>query len=442
MKKKELIKELIVNFQQSLPASVIQRNLQLPLHTGKIITVPGVRRCGKSSLFSLAINQLLSEGIEREKILFLNFDDERLSFSSEDFDEILQAYRELYPNEKMAEVYFFFDEIQMTSNWEQFVRRVYDSVSKQIFLTGSNSRMLSSEIATSLRGRTLQFEEFPLSFDEYCHFKDIDTNYYNTSSRAKIINAFYEYLKFGAFPEIVLGDAIYREKILQEYFFVMLYKDLIERYDIRNSSPVRYFIKRMMLNITKPTSINKIYNELKSQGVSVAKNTLYELADQTEAIYLLLSLPKFDFSLIKESNTNKKYYCIDNGLRNAVLTPHSDDAGILLENLVFIHLRRKYSFQKGIYYFKEKKECDFVLTDHSEVIELIQVAWQIDDLDTRNREIAGLIEASNTTNCNKLSIITAETEDEIVVEDRNIRVIPAWKWLLDDVKEIPQPLHF
>ena len=376
MKKKELLKQLIASFQHSVPMEVYPRELKLPTDSGKIITVPGVRRCGKSSLFLLVINQLLTEKhIRKEQILFLNFDDERLQFNAENLDEILQAYRELYPDIPLKDAYLFFDEIQMAKDWQQFVRRIYEQECKHIFITGSNSRMLSSELSTSLRGRTLQYEEFPLSFREYCSFKGIDTNFYIPEHRARITNAFKEYLHQGAFPEVVLAAPLLKERILQEYFFVMLYKDLVERYEIKNPEPVRYFIKRVMSNLTKPTSINRIYNELKSQGVSIGKNTLYDVIVQTESIYLFFALTKYEPSLVKESSGDKKYYCIDNGLRSVLLNPQSEDNGKLLENAVYLHLRRNLSVEAGLHYYKGKKECDFVQTSHGEVIHLIQVTY-------------------------------------------------------------------
>lgn len=428
MKTKELLKQLIVTFQNSLPIDVLPRELSLPTDSKKIITVPGVRRCGKSSLLLLVINQLLNKGITKEQILFLYFDDERLQFNAHNLDEILQAYRELYPDIPLRDVYMFFDEIQMADDWQPFIRRVYEQECKNIFITGSNSRMLSSELSTSLRGRTLQYEEFPLSFKEYCQFTGTDTNYYVAANRAKLINAFKEYLKFGGFPEVVLSQEIYKERILQEYFFVMLYKDLIERYEIKNPAPVRYFIKRVMANLTKPTSINRIYNELKSQGVSIGKNTLYELIEQTEAIYLFFSLTKYSTSIIKENSGDKKYYCIDTGLRHILLNSQSEDNGKLLENAVYLHLRRTLSPQENIHYYKEKKECDFLITDQMEVTQLIQVSWDIHDEDTRRREIEGLLEASVATGCQNLTIVTFDEEEEIVEEERRIKIIPVWKW--------------
>ena len=431
MKKKELLKQLIAGFQAGLPVEVYPRELMLPVDSNKIITVPVVRRCGKSSLFLLVINQLISKkGIRKEQILFLNFDDERLQFDAENLDEILQAYRELYPDISLKDVYMFFDEVQMADDWQPFVRRVYEQECRHIFLTGSNSRMLSSELATSLRGRTLQYEEFPLSFNEFCNFTDINTNYYVPENRAKLVNAFKTYLHGGGFPEVVLAAPLYKDRILQEYFFVMLYKDLVERYEIKNPEPIRYFIKRVMSNLAKPISINRIYNELKSQGVSIGKNTLYDVIVQTESVYLFFSLTKYEPSLVKESTGDKKYYCIDNGLRSVLLNPHSEDNGKLLENAVFLHLRRNLRIQEELHYYKGKKECDFVVVEYDKVTRLIQVSYQIGDEETRKREVDGLLEAAQATGCRELTIVTMEAEAEWKEQDMSIHVVPAWKWML------------
>lgn len=432
MEKKELLKQLIAGFQASLPVEVRPREFSIPVDSGKIITVPGVRRCGKSSLFLLAINQLIREQIvTKEQILFLNFDDERLKMNADNLDEILQAYRELYPAISLKDVYMFFDEVQMADDWQPFVRRVYEQECRHIFLTGSSSRMLSSELATSLRGRTLQYEEFPLSFNEFCDFTGIDTNHYVPESRAKLVNAFKVYLHGGGFPEVVLAAPLYKDRILQEYFFVMLYKDLVERYEIKNPEPIRYFIKRVMSNLTKPTSINRIYNELKSQGVSIGKNTLYDVIVQIESIYLFFSLTKYEPSLVKENTGDKKYYCIDNGLRSVLLNPQSEDNGKLLENVVFLHLQRNLRIQEGLHYYKGKKECDFVVVEYDEVTRLIQVSYQMNDEETRRREVDGLLEAAQITGCRELTIITMEMEAKWNEQGMLIHVLPAWKWMLD-----------
>ena len=190
------------------------------------------------------INQL-SQTISRTKILFVNFEDERLELSQDDLDLILQAFAELYPDQKLSECYFFFDEIQNISGWEKFVRRIYDSISKNIYITGSNSKLLSSEIATSLRGRTISFEIYPLSFNEYLRFLNIEVDYYSSKSLAYIKNSMEKYLKNGGFPEIVFLEPLYANKTLQEYFNVLLYKDLAERYSITNTVALKYFLKRI-----------------------------------------------------------------------------------------------------------------------------------------------------------------------------------------------------
>lgn len=431
MIEKELIKQLIVDFQDSLPIDVYQRELQLPIDADKIITVPGVRRCGKSSLLFYLMNTLIGKyGVKKEQILFLNFDDERFDFQKDEFDLIIQSYRELYPAIMLKDVYMFFDEVQMADGWEQFVRRIYEQYCKHIFITGSNSKMLSSEISSSLRGRCLQYEEYPLSFSEYCSFKGIDTNYHSSANRALIVNAFKDYLFYGAFPEIALSRTIYRDRILQEYYYVMIYKDMIEHYGITNPLSVKYFVSRVMTNLTKPTSINKIYNEMKSQGVSIGKNSLYEWIEQTKSMYLFFSLPRYTASLVKESLSDNKYYCIDNGLRSIFIHPSSDDRGKLLENLVFLHLNRTLPIDGKLSYFRGKKECDFVLQEDFKVKALYQVTWSMNATDTYQRELDGLLEAAHDTHCDQLYILTMEEESVIEADGYTIHVVPAWKYMI------------
>jgi len=433
---KEVLKEIIVSNQNALPAEVKARSWEIPLNTGKAITIPGVRRSGKSSHFFIAQNKLLENGVPKEKILFMNLDDERLDFSGASTDRsasgiglILDAYRELYPKIPVNEVYFFLDEIQVATGWEKFVRRIYDNVSKNIYLTGSNSKMLSSEIATALRGRTLQFEIFPLSFSEFCSFKNLEMDFYDPAKKAILANACDEYIFKGGFPEIALGKEAFHEQILQEYYYVMIFKDLVERYNVKNVSVLRYLVKRLLANLTKPTSANKIFNEIKSAGINISKNTVYELIDQLASIYMFLPLPKFNASSIKEFSGMPKYYIIDNGLNCALQSVVSENRGSFLENAVYLHLRRKYPFGKGLFYFKGKYECDFLCSEKQSVSELVQVCWSLDSPGTRKREISGLLEAAKATGCRNLKIITHDFEDSIKEEGFDISVLPAMKFL-------------
>jgi len=430
MIRKGLLKELIVTFQELIPTQLYERKVVVPVDTGKVVALRGVRRCGKSSIMQLCINFLLESGVRREQILFINFDDERLHFDLSEFDLIVESYQELYPDVIFSDVYVFFDEIQTNKSWEQFVRRLYDQHTKHIFITGSNSKMLSSEIATSLRGRTLQYEVLPLSFTEYCHFAGLETKVYSGTTKPKLKKAFNEYLCYGGFPEVVLMKHEYYDRILQEYYFVMLYKDLVERYELKNISAIKYFINRMLINVSKPTSINKIYNELKSHGISVSKNTLYELVDHLEAIYFFLPVKKYEPSFVKQVSSDKKYYCIDNGLRKSLSQSYQDDHGLLLENSVFLWLRSKIDMSSGIYYYKGNKECDFVVVNGSVVSELIQVCWDISEKSTFEREIQGLLEAAQKLQCNNLLIITNDEDRFVEVDDYRISIVPAWRCFL------------
>lgn len=425
MKKKQLLKQIIRDFHLSENFDVKPRNIQPPIDTKKIITLIGVRRCGKTSIFYHMINQLIRK-IEKTKILFLNFEDERFELNSDELDLILQAYMELYPSYKLSECYFFFDEIQNIPNWEKFIRRMYDTISKNIFITGSNSKLLSSEIATSLRGRTLNFEIFPLSFKEYLSFKDIEVDFYSSKSLAFIKNAQESFLKNGSFPEILFLEEIYANKTLQEYFNVLLYKDLAERYNITNTVALKFFLKRIISSSTKQISINKIFNELKSSGIKIGKNTLYEFLEYVQNIYLALTLQKYDNSLINKELGEKKIYSIDIGLNNATEFKFSDDIGKSLENAVFLELKRK---EFDIYYYRtSKSECDFLVFDKNTISDVIQVTFDMSDENTKSREIKGLIEACKNFDLKSGTIITFDNEDELIENGIKIKIIPFYKW--------------
>ncbi len=431
--KKELLKQLIIEFQKRIPFAVFPRETTLPIKSNKIISVSGVRRSGKTHILFETINGIIKSGVPKENILFINFDDERLMLKTEEFDYILLSYIELFPDIDLNEVYVFFDEIQMLDKWEQYVRRLYDKNINNIFISGSNSKLLATEIATSLRGRALQYEVFPLSFNEFCSFRKLDTNYYDLQNRAKLINAFNEFLSKGSFPEVVLNNYLFFERTLHEYYHVMIYKDLIERYQITNIPVLKYFVLRLISNLTKPVSINKIYNEIRSAGLKLDKNFLYKLADYLNSIYFSQTIGKYDNSIIKTELANtKKTYLIDNGLITSLSFTTNKDYGKLLENSVYLWLRTKTYFNKGLYFYSHKHECDFVVVKKDKTSLLIQVSYDISSLETRKREIAGIIEASKYLDCRNAIIITYNNEDEIKYKELTISVIPAYKIFLNN----------
>lgn len=431
---KQYLKTQIAMRQAEFPTELKKRDIPLPINSGRIITIPGVRRCGKSSRMENVVNELLASGVKRQRFLWVSFDDERLvQMKSDELDMIIESYREMYPDEDMSQVYVFFDEIQLIDNWEYFVMRLYKHYTKNIFISGSNATMLSSELKSALRGWPEEEETLPLSFREYCEFKGLNTDSWLEEDLAKLRMAFYDYNTEGGFPEVVLTEnLLLKSKILQTYFDTMLLKDLVEHYRLSNIEVLRYFLKRIMANLTKPTSIRAIHGDIKSRGLKVSKDDLYDWANHACDIFMFIRIPNYSKSLQKIEASQPKYYCIDNGMRDAVLLPQSNDDGKKLENTVFLQLYRQRLPLDRIFYYQGKGECDFVVQHGTEIERLIQVTWSMKDDETRRREINGLKEASDVTGCRNLYIVTADESEEIVVEEgRTIHVVPAWRWLLD-----------
>lgn len=431
MEKKEILKTIIKEFHTKQLPDFIRREINIPVDTNKIISIVGARRAGKTYAFYQIINELLSKGVPKEAIIYINFEDERLDITIGELDLILQSYRELYPIINISETYLFFDEIQNINGWEKYIRRIYDSVTKKIFITGSNSKMLSEEISTSLRGRTLTYFIYPLSFKEFLRFKkfsfEMPTDLYDSAKKAILINLFAEYFIFGGFPEVVFLREELKTKTLQEYFNVMIFKDLVERYKIRDVFIMKYLLKRFFENIARTISINKIFNELKSQGFKISKDSLYGYTEYAKNI-LLISLVKRHYkSILKSELAGKKLYVIDNGLVKAVRITGEDERGILLENLIYNNLIRLKNTE--IRYFEEKKECDFVL--ENETTNIIQVCYSLSNKDTAKREILSLIEACKYFKVKNGYVITFDEKQNFTQEGTNISVIPAYEFLLN-----------
>lgn len=432
MNLRNIFQSIIALHQEEIPLSLHERSLQLPLNKQRIVTVTGVRRCGKSSLLHLTINRLLASGVDKEQILYIGFDDERLAnMDVSDFDEILQAYRLMYPDRPLSSVYMFFDEIQIVKGWELFVLRVYKSYCKNVYVTGSTAQMLSGEMSSALRGWPDEYTEYPLSFKEFIAFKGVKANRYTEEWAALMANMFKSYLLTGGFPQAVLANVeTERVKLLQAYFNTMLFRDMIEHYNISASpSVVRYFLKRVFNNITKPSSVNNIYNDLKSQGLKLSKDSLYQWLDYACNIFLLHKVPKYSKSIIKQSTSLSKYYVVDFALAKSVLLPQSEEKGKALENAVYMHLARHLNENEQIYYFNEGAECDFVIANDEGVKELIQVCWELDEFNTP-RECGGLCAASAATGCKKTSIVTCNQAQSIHYGDLQINVVAAWDFML------------
>lgn len=321
----------------------------------------------------------------------MGFDDERLiNMSSDELDDVIIAYMEMFPDIQIKDVHMFFDEIQLIKDWEYFVLRVYKS-----------------------------------------YFKDISTDSYLEQDKARLKTAFEDFIHTSAFPEIVLATSKSEQlKLLHGYFDTMILRDLTEHYRISNTSVVRYLIKRIMDNLTKPTSIDAIYNDIKSQGLKVSKDDLYLWADYACRIFMFIRIPRYSRSVGKERKLLDKYYCMDNGLRAAVLMPQSNDHGKYLENTILLYLKRNLLPSDKISYYQGYTECDFVLQREDRVVQLIQATWSMTDAETREREIKGLLEASSATGCDNLLILTHDEEGILTKDGKQILVVPTWKWVL------------
>lgn len=425
---KNILKIIIKDFHSRSLPDFTPRELVVPVDLGKIISIIGPRRAGKTWYFFQLMANLEKQGVNREKILYLNFEDERLDFQA-GYDQILDAYMELYPDIAPEEIYLFFDEIQELPNWEKYIRRLYDSVTRKIFLTGSNAKMLSQELATSLRGRSLAFEMMPLSFREYLLFRGIDSqDRFSTKNRARIKAAFEDYLVWGGYPELVAMDFRFRAPVLQEYFSVLLYRDLMERYQIRDASMLKYLIKRLIASFTKEFSVNKLYNDLKSRGIKIGKDTLYAMIDQIFSVYMVTAVEKYDPAVVKRELANRKVYLYDNGLASISLFSRFEGRGKLLENLVFCTLRKSCD---EIYFLKNGFECDFVAFSRQQEPLLIQVTDVLHH-DNLERELKGLEKALRRVAGGKALLIVNEVSVPAHKIPDWVQVVEVTDWLLSE----------
>jgi hypothetical protein len=422
---KETFKKLIVNFQERTFGNIVPRDYEIPTTTKKIVSLIGVRRSGKTYiLFSLI--EKLRQSIDPQNIIYINFEDDRLfPLTLEKLDDLMEGYYELYPKKREEKVYLFLDEVQNIEGWERYVRRIDDTLNLQLYITGSSSKLLSSEIDTSLRGRTITYEIFPFSFKEYLRHKEIEVNLYSSKSISFIKNAFNSYLVDGGFAETFDETPDVQKRILKDYLDLIIYKDVVERYTIKNQSLLKHLIKYMFVNMGTLISINKLYNDYKSQGYKIGKDTLQDYLSYLQEAYTLFTTPIYRNSVREEQRNPKKLYAIDNGFKKLFSISLSDDYSKLYENLAFLHLRRESS---EVYYFKEKQEVDLYVRTNKEY--LVNVSYAIEDEKTLTREINALKEGMRYFKLDRAYLVTAQRDEMIEVDEGTIEVVPMWKWLL------------
>lgn len=424
--------DIIKSFSEFQLPELIKREVEVPteIPIKRAISIIGPRRSGKTYLMFQLIKNLLSN-TERTRALYVNFEDERIMHANvSDLTNLLDTFYEIYPQFKKVKVWLFFDEIQNIENWEKFIRRILDNENAQIFVSGSSSKLLAKEIATSLRGRSLTFTLLPFSFREFLTYEKIKLEKYMSSFQiSKIKNACRNYLEWGGYPEAVIYKEN-RNKILNEILEVTLYRDIIERYGIRNVKLLRLLLKSLLTS--KEFSAHKFYNFLKSQGIKISKNSLYNYLEYLSDAFLIFPVRKFSFSYKETEQSIPKIYFVDNGL---LKVSGAEDEGKLLENIVFIELLRRSSYYKKnqqIYYFKaNNKEVDFVIKEGSKINQLIQVSYDVEDYNTKERELKSLIKASKELKCNSLVVVTWDYDAEEKLSGKAIKFIPFWKWILN-----------
>jgi len=370
----------------------------LPDISSYALIVSGVRRCGKSTLLYQLLNDRYQDG------LYINFEDPRLfGFDLQDFVRLDAAIAET--NTKVL----LFDEIQIIPNWERYVRQKLDE-SFKVIITGSNASLLSKELGTKLTGRQITKELFPFSYTEFVTNRKLE----NTENHVN------DYMHIGGFPEYVKQNY---DEILQYILDDILIRDIAVRYSIKDVHKLQQLALHLLSNVGKPITANR----LKSLIEVGSTNTVTEYLSYLEDSYLIQLIQKFDYSDRKQLVNPRKVYAIDTGLVSVNSTSYSKDSGRLLENLVFNHLRYKY---RRINYFKQIGECDFITFDKQEVQEAVQVCYDLNQ-DNLKRELNGLVEAMKFFNLSKGTIVTYHQTDHFVIDNREIQVIPAFKWLIN-----------
>lgn len=450
-----VIVEKIRDFHEEGTPKTFERDLSLgalqtPAKGNLVNVVVGVRRCGKTFRLYQEINRILESGWPLQSILYFNFEDERLKpYSSELLTEVVDTYFSLYPETRKNGAFFFFDEIQEVPDWGTFLRRMVDTQKATIYVTGSSSKMLSSEIASEFRGRAISRELFPLSFSEYARFTTgMDTRQitdterpqaFSSSQSAQLRHTCTEYLKRGGFMQPLSQAPAEAVQLLQEYAYRTVTLDVIERFGIGNPLVATHFVSRCLASSGRELSINKAHGAFRSAGIATSRETLSRLLSYYEEAYLVFPVRQFSRALADNPKSVSKLYAVDPGLFAAFSPAPTQDEGQRLETAVFDKLRRTSasprtgSIARLLFTERNKKrEVDFVVGDALMQVayQLIQACTEITD-ENYDREVTSLEYAMTRFENASACIVTLEQEQAIETEQGIIEVVPAWKWLLD-----------
>lgn len=418
---RDTLKQILIDQKETyLNNTIITRQYLLEENVNYCFV--GIRRTGKSYLMYQQIKQLESKGVPLSQIVYVNFEDERLLETKvTDLNTILEIGLEMSGSANKP--YLFLDEIQNINGWEKFVRRIAD-MKYRINITGSNSKMLSSEIASTLGGRFIIMNVYPYSFTEYLTANHREKNYLDvisTQDRADVLSLYNEYVTFGAFPELV--DIKNKRAFLSSIYQTIYLGDIITRNKISNDFAIKLILKKIAESVTKPLSFSRLTNILKSTGMAIGKQTVVNYVGYMTDSYLLFTLQNYAAKLV-DKETSPKYYFMDTGLLGLMLL---DSKSAQLENLVAIELIRRYGVE-NVFFFENNVEIDFYIPSESLAI---QVSLQVlDDIDTKERETRAFAKLNNFIPGSKCILITNSEETNLEYDGIDIEVIPIWKWLL------------
>lgn len=368
-------------------SNIISRKMHIPEMPHKIKVIIGMRRTGKTYYLLDKIKQLLKEGLPYSRIIYINLEDDRLQpMNAKQLATLIDEFYALYPDNHHQRCQLFFDEIHTVEDWPKYIRRLQDTKDVDIYLTGSSAKLLSKEIATELRGRSVAFEMWPLSFQEYLSSQSV--KYHLPKSKIDIDKykiLLQDYLLAGGFPEITMYPFMEKNKILQDYVDVVIYRDIIERYGITNIDLIKYMIKYLIKNAATNVSLNKLYNDLKSQGYRIGRTTVYDYLNYISDAYLAFLVPLYSESVRKTQANPRKVYIVDTGLTKAYSLSTTMNIGHLFENMVYLDLRRRGD-EIYFYHTHEKYEIDFFTRSADGALHLYQVAWDVSEPETLARE--------------------------------------------------------
>ncbi len=421
---KDQIKYLLRSQQSEPLPQFSPREQPIPFAAGKIISLIGVRRVGKTFLLFQRIKKLLDSGVSRQQIVYLNFEDDRIwPIREGEFALIPQAHAELFPDLQEKPVYYFFDEIQNAPGWERVCRRLYDTDKKcTMVVTGSSSHFLAREVASELRGRSLPIEVFPLSFREFLQFRNVSVETFSTRSEQKLYSELENYLKIGGLPEVVLAEEAVRTLILREYNDLVLYKDLIDRHHLSNPLVMKELLRHCLSNPASLINVAKIYNDFKSRGLKVGKDTLHKYLDILQDSYLIFLLPLAERSLRKRAINPKKMHLIDWSIGYTFIADQQADMGHKLENAVFLSERRA---NPELGYLSSPAEIDLV-DSRDRPRRFINVCWSLANQSTYEREVQALTSLKSGE-----KILVAQDLPTGATVPHGIKIIPAWRYLYE-----------